>query len=252
MQKKSIVDRYGDNGRYFREQYREDGLKAVDAAQAEDTMKGKIVYESFRPRPQERYLLIKNRFDRFLGGSILDVGSRDATSQKILGPGCQLIDKNNPNLPPFDWEKEALPYPDNSFDSVVCLDVLEHINELHRSFEDLLRVSRKHVIISLPNCWRKMFKQMLNGRGTQASYGLPPEAPMDRHRWFFNPEEIEEFLVYQSVCGRIKFRIVDRAYHIPLATTAHRIIYPLVMHVLPRHYTKNLLVNTAFYVLEKI
>ncbi len=249
---KSIVERYNANGRYFRGTYQERGLTAaVDAARTNHLTKNQIVYTTYKPRPQERYLLIKDRFSRFLQGTILDVGSRDATIQELLGSRCTLVDKNNPALPEFNWEKELLPYADKSFESVVCLDVLEHIDRFHTAFDDLLRVSSKHVIISLPNCWRKMFKQMLKGTGTQASYGLPPESPMDRHRWFFNPQELEEFLAYRGACGPIPFQIVARAYHLPLATGLHRIVYPLVMKLFPSRYTKNLLVNTAFYVLEK-
>lgn len=248
---KSISERYNANGRYFRGQYQSKGLEAIAAEMNIDHIDGHIISSNYTPRPQERYLLIKDTFNTYLGGSILDVGSRDKTSQEILGQNCVLVDKNNPELPAFDWEKELLPYADNSFDTVVCLDVLEHINRFHEAFDDLLRVSKKYVVFSVPNCWRKMFKQMLKATGTQASYGLPPESPMDRHRWFFNPQEVEEFLAYQSVCGPSRFHIKDRAYHIPLATTPHRIIYPIVMNVLPKKYTKNLLVNTAFYVLEK-
>ncbi|MBP9869438.1 methyltransferase domain-containing protein [Patescibacteria group bacterium] len=249
--KQSISERYSVKGRYFRGTYRDEGLEAVAKDKADDHLKGNIIHANFRPRAQERYLLIKQHLSKYLQKSILDVGSRDASSQEILGPQCVLVDKNNPNLPPFDWEKESLPYPDNSFDSIVCLDVLEHINEFHHAFDDLLRTSRKHIVISLPNCWRKMFKQMLKGAGVGAGYGLPPERPMDRHRWFFNTQEMEEFLAYHSVCGPIKFKIVARLYHIPQATFLHRIVYPIIMRLFPERYTKNLLVNTAFFVLEK-
>jgi hypothetical protein len=249
--KKSISERYTVKGRYFRGTYQDSGLEAIAQDKTNDHLRGNIIHANFRPRAQERYLLIKERFSTYLQGSILDVGSRDASSQQILGPQCVLVDKNNPDLPPFDWERELLPYADDSFDSIVCLDVLEHINRFHDAFDDLLRTSRKYVIISLPNCWRKMFKQMLKGTGVGAGYGLPPEAPMDRHRWFFNTQEMEELLAYRSVCGPIKFRIIERAYHVPQATALHRIVYPIVMRLFPHRYTKNLLVNTAFFVLEK-
>jgi 2-polyprenyl-3-methyl-5-hydroxy-6-metoxy-1,4-benzoquinol methylase len=45
---------------------------------------------------------------------------------------------------------EQLPFPDRSFDNVVCAHVLEHVRELHRSIQELLRVARKRVLIVVP------------------------------------------------------------------------------------------------------
>jgi ubiquinone/menaquinone biosynthesis C-methylase UbiE len=45
---------------------------------------------------------------------------------------------------------ERLPFPDRSFDNVVCAHVLEHVRELPRSIDELLRVARKRVLIIVP------------------------------------------------------------------------------------------------------
>jgi ubiquinone/menaquinone biosynthesis C-methylase UbiE len=148
-----------------------------------------------------------------------------------------LVDKNNPSLPPFDWEKERLPYTDNQFNVVVCLDTLECINDFYAALEDLIRVVRRRVIISLPNCWRKVFKQMLKGSGAQASYGLPPEWPMDRHKWFINSEEVEDLFFYQAAkTGR--FCVARLIYHMPMTIRRHRWLYPLLIRLLPERYVK--------------
>lgn len=247
----AIVDRYTARGRYFRGAYKPEGLAAIQAWKASPMGRLHVVEYSLTPRPQERYLLVKKLFQAQLEGSILDVGSRDLSVRDHLGQRTEIVDKNIPGHPEFDWERANLPYPDQSFDTVVCLDVLEHINDLHGAFADLLRVSKKYVIISLPNCWRKMFKQMARGRGTQASYGLPPEKPMDRHKWFFNPTEIEEFLAYQSAVGASPFSIKEYAYHQPKTVPLHAVVYPIIRTFLPERYARNLLTNTAFYLLEK-
>ena len=36
-------------------------------------------------------------------------------------------------------------------DCVVCTDVLEHVNNLHEVFEELIRITKRYVIISVPN-----------------------------------------------------------------------------------------------------
>jgi ubiquinone/menaquinone biosynthesis C-methylase UbiE len=45
---------------------------------------------------------------------------------------------------------ERLPFADKSFDNVVCAHVLEHVRELHRSIQELLRVARKRALIIVP------------------------------------------------------------------------------------------------------
>ena len=44
-----------------------------------------------------------------------------------------------------------LPYKSNSFDLVLCTEVLEHLEEPKKAYKELLRVSRKYVLISVPN-----------------------------------------------------------------------------------------------------
>ena len=41
-------------------------------------------------------------------------------------------------------------YEDNSFDLVLCCEVLEHLEEYDRAMEELLRISNKYVLISVP------------------------------------------------------------------------------------------------------
>ncbi len=50
-----------------------------------------------------------------------------------------------------------LPYEDKSFDTVVCLEVLEHLEDPRKALSELARVS-KNVIISTPNepIWRML------------------------------------------------------------------------------------------------
>ena len=44
-----------------------------------------------------------------------------------------------------------LPYKKNSFDLVMCIEVLEHLKTPTIAFKEILRVSRKHILISVPN-----------------------------------------------------------------------------------------------------
>jgi len=42
-------------------------------------------------------------------------------------------------------------YQDNRFHTVLCLEVLEHLAEPSRAMRELVRVSRSHIVISVPN-----------------------------------------------------------------------------------------------------
>lgn len=44
-----------------------------------------------------------------------------------------------------------LPYKSNSFDLVVCTEVLEHLEFPKKAYRELLRVSKKYVLVSVPN-----------------------------------------------------------------------------------------------------
>lgn len=45
----------------------------------------------------------------------------------------------------------SLPYKDNSFDLVVCTEVLEHLENPKKAYKELIRVSRKYILLSVPN-----------------------------------------------------------------------------------------------------
>lgn len=44
-----------------------------------------------------------------------------------------------------------LPYKDNSFDLVICTEVLEHFKDPHKVLFEILRIARKNIIVSVPN-----------------------------------------------------------------------------------------------------
>jgi len=248
--KDRIINRYS-NPFYTKTPWNERGLMAIDTLKKKFPLSENIDYTFYQPRKIQHYLTIEKHFQGKLEGKVLDVGSRNNTIQDILKKPCTLVDKNNPNLPPFDWEKEQLPYRDGAFDTVVCLDTLEHISDLHTAFQDLLRVSDSYVIISLPNCWRKMSKRFVFGWGGTPSYGIPPERPHDRHKWFINVEDMENFVYYQSEAGAVPYEVVGVTYHMSQTLWRHKIIYPLFKFLAPEAWFKNIFVETTFMCLKK-
>ena len=242
-----FVKRYV-NPFYYGGTYDPEALAAVESTRTRLDFKRNIVHRIYPGTANQRYCLIDDQFGQFLDHRVLDVGSRNNTMRDVLHKDAQLVDRHNPLLPSFNWETETLPFPDDAFDTVVCLDTLEHIDDLHAAMHDLARVAKRYVIVSLPNCWRKMARQLLTGHGTSASYGLPPEKPHDRHKWYFNTEDIEDFLYYNA--ARLGLEVLAVRYNVPRTRVWHGILHT-VLGVLPDRYLKNLFTKTVFVCLEK-
>lgn len=126
---------------------------------------------------------------------ILDVGCDENIIKQRLGRSVYGVDvSGNPDRV-VDLEKESLSFAANGeYQTIVCLEVLEHIDNLHQVFADLFRVSSKYVLISLPNNsnLRKLLYMMRSGQ-TGKFYGLPHQKPTDRHKWFFSASEAIKF-----------------------------------------------------------
>ncbi|HSP05883.1 MAG TPA: class I SAM-dependent methyltransferase [Acidobacteriota bacterium] len=145
----------------------------------------------------DRPAYIGQRFHSYLNGTILDVGCDQAVLKGILGPdrytGIGLTEEASVKA---DLERtDHLPFRDAEWNTVICLDTLEHLNNFHAMCDELFRVAGEYVIISLPNCWVQARRSIARGAGSIWQYGLAPEAPQDRHNWFFNTEEAYNFFV---------------------------------------------------------
>lgn len=159
----------------------------------------KIELASFLAR-RARSEFVAARFASALHGKVLDVGCFEAPLREIL-KDCEYFGLDiagNPDQIINLDALEALPFPDNSQDCVLCVEVLEHLENLHHMFSELVRVSRRHIIVSLPNCWRDARLPIERGWGTFAHYGLPVDKPQDRHRWFFNHVQARDFLLQSA------------------------------------------------------
>ena len=139
---------------------------------------------------------LHRQFEHIFTGKTLDIGCYEAPLRNILGAsnytGVDFVGNPDININLEDADK--LPFSDGSFDSAICIEVLEHLDNLHALIPELFRVSRKHVLISLPNAWRDARVKIERGQGKIAHYGLPNQKPVDRHKWFFNAIEAKNFL----------------------------------------------------------
>ncbi len=168
----------------------------------------KVEYVQFKER-RARAEYIAGRFGHLLRGKVLDVGCDKAFLRTLL-PDTEYVGVDvagDPDIALNLEELVKLPFEDATFDCVVCSDVLEHLDNLHGVFREIVRVAGKHVIISLPNNWANARKPIEAGKGSVGHYGIPAVPPPDRHKWFFNMMEARDFLSYWE--ERLPFRIAE-------------------------------------------
>lgn len=111
--------------------------------------------------------------------SILDVGCGEGFTlnrlreQKIgnklegieyLKTAIELGKKMYPDIKIKQGNIYNLPYADNSFDLVLCTEVLEHLEDPEKGLKELVRVAKKYLIISVPNEPFFMMAQLLRGK----------------------------------------------------------------------------------------
>jgi hypothetical protein len=123
---------------------------------------------------------------KYKNENILDLGCRDKGLKEHIPLGCIYhgVDyEDGVEVTGFNLEN-GIPFPDDSFDAVVALDVLEHVDNISFLAEEMKRVAKNEIIIAMPNVYHWHFiLRMLSGRSLSAKYALEPYKVMDRHRW---------------------------------------------------------------------
>jgi ubiquinone/menaquinone biosynthesis C-methylase UbiE len=120
------------------------------------------------------------RLSRYLPGEVtgvdLNPGSVDFTKNRIPGGDFQVADILD------------LPFADDSFDLVFCLEVLEHVPDPEPALAELARVCRKDLVVSVPSePWFRL-GSLARGKYWQ-DWGNHPE-----HVNHWNPRTFERFL----------------------------------------------------------
>ena len=134
---------------------------------------------------------------QFSNYSLLDLGCRTMDLRPLLSEcdsymGTDLVDGEG--VVQCDLEK-PLSMKDKSYDIVVLLDVLEHLNNPHQAVREACRVARKAVYVSLPNMFYIQFRwNFLIGRGISGKYTFHPHPIIDRHRWVMSYDEAVNFV----------------------------------------------------------
>lgn len=109
------------------------------------------------PVQHQRSMVIGHR----ARGRVLDVGGGDAYQARLMreaGAEVTVLDISklrcqraaDAGFESVVGDARGLPYPDDSFDTVVIGEVLEHLDEPGAAWAEAFRVARDRVVVSLP------------------------------------------------------------------------------------------------------
>lgn len=133
---------------------------------------------------------------------LVDVGCGEGHALHALGEvlparvrGCDLrpeaVAYCRERFPAFEFQEAsvyALPFEDDAADVVLCLEVLEHLDDPARGLAELARVARGRVVVSVP--WEPWFRLGSLARGKYlSSLGNHPE-----HVQHWSPARFRRFL----------------------------------------------------------
>ena len=163
-------------------------------------------------KTKAEYVWLKYR--PILQGRILDVGADACHLKPHLSPEtiyCGIgfgegVDRV------VDLERELIPVLSESFDCVLCLDVLEHVENIHAVFDDICRVTRRFAVISLPNAWLDFYNMLRHGdyRPGQPMkfYGLRSSLRLTAISGF-SADEARAFIAYRAPINKMRIVQMD-------------------------------------------
>jgi 2-polyprenyl-3-methyl-5-hydroxy-6-metoxy-1,4-benzoquinol methylase len=93
---------------------------------------------------------------------------------EYIDAAIQLGKKLHPKIPITKATIYKLPYKANSFDVVLCTEVLEHLEEPERALMELKRVTKKYLVLSVPNEPIFTIQRILRGKNV-LGLGAHPE-----------------------------------------------------------------------------
>lgn len=110
---------------------------------------------------------------------------------KIIGvdnseESVKLAKKVNPDLDIRLGSIYKLDFKDNSFDVVICTEVLEHLDKPDIALEELKRVTKQYLLLSVPNEPYFTIQRFLRGKNVKGFGAHPEHLQWWTHKAFLN------------------------------------------------------------------
>lgn len=143
------------------------------------------------------------------GMNLLSIRAKEVYAVDVDKKAVDYCTKNvlgkNPKVKELKlYDGYKLPYKDNYFDVVTCVDVVEHVEDYDRFIDELLRVAKRAVVFGTPN--RR--PEYTNPDGTPTNY------------WHLREWSFEEFdKIAKSHVKKVEWTFLDGPWEGPFKIT---------------------------------
>lgn len=147
-----------------------------------------------------RWSYIKKYLPKKEGGLLLDMGAGQGEFKDLVESkgykwvGIDIV----PNGEVQGGDILNIPFEDNTFDTVLCVDVLEHIKEHHKAMNELYRVLKSDglLLLHVPN---KSQKHILVEPVEQDDHERRGYDPVELHTMFFDFSRYNTYATFDIV-----------------------------------------------------
>ena len=115
------------------------------------------------------------------------------TGIDISSEAIKIAKSNNRKMSLLKGDIYGLSFDDNAFDLVLCSEVLEHLDDPRKALKELKRVSKKYLLLSVPNEPWFMLGSLIGGKYVR-NFGNHPE-----HVNHWNSRTFTKFLYSQGL-----------------------------------------------------
>jgi 2-polyprenyl-3-methyl-5-hydroxy-6-metoxy-1,4-benzoquinol methylase len=124
----------------------------------------------------------------------------------FLKTAIEIGHKVHPKVKLLQESIYELPYKNNTFDVVLCTEVLEHLEDPKKALKELFRVSKKYVLLSVPNEPIFMGSNFLRGKNWSR---LGNDIEHINHWTMFG------FLKFVEKNAGVKVKVIQKRYPFP-------------------------------------
>jgi SAM-dependent methyltransferase len=155
---------------------------------------------------EENAVVLDIGFGLGYGLNILSIKAREVNGLDVDGKVLEYCNDTivgrNPKLKVLNiFDGYNIPFPDNSFDVVTSVDVIEHVENFKELIKEMLRVSRKGVFLSTPN--RR--PEYTNKDGSPKNY------------WHLREWNMNEFDAIITPFGPIEWNLINGPFEGPFS-----------------------------------